>query len=196
VGSSQTIAVDVRVIATTNRNLDEEVAAGRFRQDLFYRLAVVPIQVPPLRDRREDVCELTDYFLDRCAERLEREPAVVTPEARDLLARHQWPGNVRELENVITRVSVLGGDCPVTAADLEHWLLDGPDAGLEKADAEVPVGLSLQEMERRLIEATLDHYGGHREKTAKALGIGVRTLTGKLRQYGYAPREKSFSRSR
>jgi DNA-binding NtrC family response regulator len=194
VGSSDTIHVDVRVLATTNRDLEAEVTGGRFRQDLYYRLAVVPILVPPLRDRREDVVELTDHFLRRSADRLQREPAILTPGARDLLAAHHWPGNVRELENITTRASVLGTGAPVTADDLKRWLLGGSDHGPEDA-ATVPVGLSLQEMERKLIEATLEHYGGHREKTARALGIGVRTLTGKLRQYGYAPREKSFSRT-
>jgi len=195
VGSSETVRVDVRVLATTNRNLEAEVAAGRFRQDLYYRLAVVPLCVPPLRDRREDVAELVDHFLTRCARRLQREPCTLAPEARELLMAHDWPGNVRELENIITRASVLGTGSPVTADQLKRWLLATSDQRGGSQSADVQVGLSLEEMERKLIEATLDHYGGHRAKTAKALGIGVRTLTGKLRQYGYAPREKSFSRS-
>jgi DNA-binding NtrC family response regulator len=192
VGSSQTIRVDVRVLATTNRDLRAEVTEGRFREDLFYRLAVVPLEVPPLRDRREDVPELVEHFLRRCAERLGREPVGLDGGAMDLLRAHPWPGNVRELENVITRASVLGTGKAVTADDLRRWLLAGPGSEASGPGADVPVGLSLQEMERKLIEATLDHFDGHRERTAKALGIGVRTLTGKLRQYGYAPREKSF----
>lgn len=195
VGCSESVRVDVRVLATTNRDLAAEVEAGRFRQDLYYRLAVVPLHVPPLRDRRDDVPELVDHFLARCARRLEREPVVLEAGARDLLVSHHWPGNVRELENVITRASVLATGRPVAADDLKGWLLAGPDGEMDGAGAGVPVGLSLQEMERKLIEATLEHYGGHREKTARALGIGVRTLTGKLRQYGYAPREKSFGRA-
>jgi DNA-binding NtrC family response regulator len=193
VGSSETIRVDVRVLATTNRDLEAEVAAGRFRRDLYYRLAVVPLHVPPLRERREDIPELIDYFLARCARRLQRDPRTLDPAARDLLANHDWPGNVRELENVITRAGVLGSG-PVTADQLKRWLLATPDASSPNRSASVEVGLSLEEMERKLIEATLEHYGGHRERTAKALGIGVRTLSGKLRQYGYAPREKSFSK--
>jgi len=195
VGSNETVRVDVRVLATTNRNLEAEVAAGRFRQDLYYRLAVVPLHVPPLRDRREDVAELVDHFLTRCARRLQREPYTLAPEARDLLMTHDWPGNVRELENIITRASVLGTGSPIAADQLKRWLLATSDQRSGSQSADVQVGLSLEEMERKLIEATLDHYGGHRAKTAEALGIGVRTLTGKLRQYGYAPREKSFSRS-
>ena len=168
-----------------------EVAEGRFREDLYYRLAVVPLDVPPLRDRREDVPELIEHFLRRCAERLDREPAELDAGALDLLVRYHWPGNVRELENIVTRASVLHGETPLTADELRRWLLADPsDAGWPRQH-DVPVGLSLQEMERKLIEATLEHFGGHRAKTAKALGIGVRTLSAKLRQYGYAPRERS-----
>jgi DNA-binding NtrC family response regulator len=195
VGSSQTQKVDVRVLATTNRDLHAEVAAGRFRQDLYYRLAVVPLYVPPLRERREDLPELIEYFLTRCAQRLGREPCGLETGARELLMNYSWPGNVRELENVITRVSVLGNGTPATADELRRWLLAGSEQPGENAGAGLPAGMSLEEMERKLIEATLEQYGGHRAKTAKALGIGVRTLTGKLRQYGYAPRERSFSKA-
>ncbi len=194
VGSSQTIRVDVRVLATTNRDLPAEVAAGRFREDLYYRLAVVPLVVPPLRERREDIPLLTEHFLDRCAQRLGRDPCVLEPAAADLLVRYRWPGNVRELENILTRASVLGNGKRVTADELRRWLVAGLEDDAPPA-ADVGVGLSLEAMERKLIEATLEHYGGHRANTAKALGIGVRTLTGKLRQYGYAPREKAFSRA-
>jgi len=198
VGSSETIRVDVRVLATTNRDLEAEVAAGRFRQDLYYRLAVVPLWVPPLRDRLEDVPELVAYFLGRCATRLGRDPAVLERSAMDLLEGYAWPGNVRELENIVTRVSVLGSASPITADELRHWLVDGQRADRDAPPAAapgMPVGSSLEAMERRLIEATLEQYGGHREKTAKALGIGVRTLSGKLRQYGYAPRAKALSKA-
>jgi DNA-binding NtrC family response regulator len=195
VGSSQTQKVDVRVLATTNRDLHAEVAAGRFRQDLYYRLAVVPLYVPPLRERREDLPELIEYFLTRCAQRLGREPCGLETGARELLMDYSWPGNVRELENVITRVSVLGNGTPATADELRRWLMAGSEQPGENAGADLPAGMSLEEMERKLIEATLEQYGGHRAKTAKALGIGVRTLTGKLRQYGYAPRERSFSKA-
>jgi len=199
VGSSETIRVDVRVLATTNRDLESEVSAGRFRQDLYYRLAVVPLWVPPLRDRVEDVPDLVDYFLARSAARLGRGPAALDRSAQDLLVNYQWPGNVRELENIITRISVLGTSAPVTADELRRWLVDGKRADRVFDSGEcshsLPVGLSLEEMERRLIEATLEQFGGHREKAAKALGIGVRTLSGKLRQYGYAPRTKMFSKA-
>jgi len=195
VGSGQTRRVDVRVLATTNCDLQAEVVAGRFRADLYFRLAVVPLHVLPLRERREDISELIDYFFVRSAKRLQKEPCTLETSARDLLLSYHWPGNVRELENIVTRASVLSSGRPVTADELRRWLMAGPDSGGESPCRDLPVGLSLQEMERRLIEATLDHYEGHRAKTAHALGIGIRTLSGKLRQYGYAPREKSFAKA-
>ena len=194
VGSSRTIRVDVRVLATTNRDLQVEVDNERFRQDLYYRLAVVPLHVPPLRERRDDILELSEHFFRRCAERLRREPCELEASAKDLLVNYDWPGNVRELENITTRASVLNSGEPVVADQLKRWLIATSDTQQQSREV-VPVGLSLQEMERKLIEATLEHYRGHRARTAEALGIGVRTLSGKLRQYGYAPREKTFSKA-
>jgi DNA-binding NtrC family response regulator len=196
VGSSKTIAVDVRILATTNRNLEEEVVAGRFRQDLYYRLAVVPLWLPPLRERREDIPELAEYFRKRASRRLGREVAPLPESVLQLFMEHSWPGNVRELENVITRISILSENRTIGVDEVRRWLIPSgrtPEAELPPG---IPVGTSLEEMERRLIEATLEHFGGHRAKTAKALGIGVRTLTDKLRRYGYAPRERSFQKTR
>ena len=189
VGSSRTLEVDVRVIATTNRDLHAEVSAGRFREDLYFRLAVVPLCVPPLRERPEDIPELTQYFFARAAEQLGRDPCTLEPSATELLMEYHWPGNVRELQNIVTRASVLHAGRPIAADELRRWLTTPPS---DPSPAAPPVGASLQDMERQMIEATLERFGGHRAKTAEALGIGVRTLTGKLRQYGYAPREKSF----
>ncbi len=188
VGSSKTVHVDVRVLATTNRDLTQEVANGRFRDDLFYRLNVVPIHVPPLRERREDIPALIEHFLKRVAERLKKEACELTDAARDMLAAYHWPGNVRELENIVTRASVLNLGPPLGADDLRPWLIDAE--GVPAAGIDIPVGLSLQEMEQKLIEATLDRYGGHRQNTAEALGIGLRTLSGKLKSYGFAPRAR------
>jgi len=194
VGSGRTIQVDVRILATSNRNLLEEVEAGRFREDLYYRLAVLPLHVPPLRQRREDIETLIDHFLAKSAARLERSPCEVEAAAIDLLVNYHWPGNVRELENIVTRASVLNLGEAIRADELRPWLISGEGVS-ESANDAVPVGLSLQEMERKLIEATLDHYDGHRAKTAKALGIGLRTLSGKLKSYGYAPRTRQFSKA-
>jgi DNA-binding NtrC family response regulator len=201
VGSSESRRADVRVVATTNRDLQAEVAAGRFRQDLYFRLAVVPISVPPLRDRREDVPLLVKHFARHAANRLGRHPCELATDALDLLCQYHWPGNVRELENLVTRASVLGNSESVTAADLRLWLIDPTGnclAEMNRSAAEQPgaisAGMRLDDMERRLIEATLEHYGGHRAKAAQALGIGIRTLTNKLRQYGYAPRARTFGK--
>ncbi len=194
VGSSKTIYVDVRVLATTNRNLPEEVAQGRFREDLYYRLNVVPIHVPPLRQRREDIPMLVDYFLRRMSRRLGQPACQLDSDALELMMNYHWPGNVRELENIVTRASVLYTGQTVRAEEIRRWLI-APGEKESEEPSPIPVGVSLQEMERRLIEATLEHFGGHRAKTAQALGIGLRTLTSKLRQYGYAPREKSYRKA-
>jgi transcriptional regulator with GAF, ATPase, and Fis domain len=190
VGSSRTIRVDVRVLATTNRDLQEETDAGRFRADLYYRLAVVPLVVPPLRERREDVPALLEHFLRQTARRQQKDPATLEPAACDLLVHYHWPGNVRELENIIARASLLGSGDAVTADEIRPWLLEADQGSAAEAE-EFPVGLSLQEMERKLIEATLERFEGHRANTAQALGIGLRTLSGKLKSYGYAPRARS-----
>lgn len=200
VGSSVTRTIDVRVLATTNRDLRTEVAAGRFREDLYYRLAVVPLAIPPLRDRREDVPELAEHFLDRAARRLNREPCSLTAAALELLVGNPWPGNVRELENIITRASVLNLKGPISADELRDWLIAAPGRAPEGTSAfaetasnpQFQPGLNLDEMERKLIEATLERFNGHRAKTAQALGIGIRTLSGKLKAYGYAPRAKMY----
>ena len=195
VGSSETRQVDVRVLATTNRDLEEQIAAGAFREDLYYRLAVVPLRVPPLRERREDIPELIDHFLRRSATRLNRDPQTLAPSAMDLLVHYAWPGNVRELENIITRASVLCPDGSIAADELGRWISPPPANRQEEPGGDPSAGPSLEEMERRLIESTLEQFNGHREKTARALGIGVRTLSGKLRQWGYAPRTKTFSKA-
>lgn len=199
VGSSQTQSVDVRVLATSNRDLRREVAEGRFREDLYFRLAVVPISVPSLRSRCEDVPALAQHFLAQAAARLDKSPCRLDHGAEELLTSYHWPGNVRELENLITRASVLSHDEIIRADDLRLWLIDSP-AVVSPAEDSAPrparlAGMNLEAMERRLIESTLEHFQGHRAQTAQALGIGIRTLTNKMRSYGYAPRAKSFSRA-
>lgn len=187
VGSSETVQVDVRVLATTNRDLRKAVSEGRFREDLYYRLAVIPLAVPPLRERIGDVPELLDHFLREAADRVGCEPAKLSGGAIDMLVGYRWPGNVRELQNLMTRAVVLAGGAPLTAEDLRPWLIASDEAPTETTamSQAIEVGLSLHEMERRLIEATLDRFGGHRARTAEALGIGLRTLTAKIKEYGY-----------
>jgi DNA-binding NtrC family response regulator len=198
VGCSETINVDVRVMATTNRDLPAEIAAGRFRDDLYYRLAVVPIAVPPLRERTGDILELVTHFLADAAERLNRGSFTLESAARELLSAYHWPGNVRELQNIVTRACVLNQGQPIRADELRPWLRPVPHCESSAHDDDMqakplPVGLRLDEVERRMIVATLEQFGGHRAKAAEALGIGLRTLSGKLRMYGYAPREKDFA---
>lgn len=203
VGASESRRADVRVVATTNRDLQAEVVAGRFRQDLYFRLAVVPIVVPPLRERLEDVPLLVNHFANEAASRLGKEPCELSCDGLDLLCNYHWPGNVRELENLVTRASVLAADSTITADDLRLWLIDPTGrccpaespAAMTSAGEAVGVGTRLEDMERRLIEATLEHYDGHRAKAAQALGIGIRTLTNKLRLYGYAPRARVFGKA-
>jgi DNA-binding NtrC family response regulator len=197
VGSSETVSVDVRVLATTNRDLRAEIVAGRFREDLYFRLAVVPLLVPPLRERGNDVLELADHFLALASQRLERGPFELSEDARTLLVSYQWPGNVRELQNIITRACVLNTGAAICADELRPWLAaDRIQSPAPQAQSElVTPGVTLEQVERRLIESTLTQFDGHRAKTAEALGIGLRTLSGKLRQYGYAPREKNFAKT-
>ena len=204
VGSSETRRADVRVIATTNRDLRAEVAAGRFRQDLYYRLNVVPIHVPPLRERMEDVPALVTHFLSAAAARLGRSPCELSAGALDLLCHYHWPGNVRELENIATRASVLGQGQKLSSDDLRNWLIEPGDSENEanpNISSDLPAGgdrpstgVKLEDMERRMIESTLEKFDGHRAKAAQALGIGIRTLSNKLRQYGYAPRARTFNK--
>jgi DNA-binding NtrC family response regulator len=200
VGSSETRHVNVRVLATSNRDLAESVRDHEFREDLYFRLAVVPIHVAPLRDRRADILELIEHFLALAAGRLRKPACDMDRSAQDLLAHYDWPGNVREVENLMTRASVLNSRGAVTADDLRPWLMNSKSNPEQLADSNrlhegIRAGMNLQDMERKLIVATLEHYGGHRVQSAQALGIGVRTLTNKLRAYGYAPRAKAFSRA-
>ena len=176
VGEVGTRPVDVRVVAATNRDLAAEVAAGRFREDLYYRLRVVEIPIPPLRERGDDVLELARLFLRRAAARIGREVKGFSPEAARLLLGHAWPGNVRELENAIERAVILGQGPQVTADDLPPELSVGrPVSGGTR---------TLEELEREAIRTALAAHGGHREKTAEQLGIAVATLYRKIGKYG------------
>lgn len=182
VGSSTTQMVDVRVIATTNRDLEQEVAKGNFRQDLFYRLNVVPIDLPSLRQRADDVPELVKYFLHRIAKRDQQAFKHVESEAMRLLQRYPWPGNVRELQNIVERAVILETDPGVIRAETIAPWLRIPDQGNVAAAQEL-AGKPLADIERQVIMSTLERFQGHRVKTASALGIGVRTLGMKLKKW-------------
>jgi DNA-binding NtrC family response regulator len=181
VGSSVTQQVDVRVVATTNRDLEEQVADGKFRQDLFYRLNVVPIELPPLRDRADDIPELCRHFLHQIAKREKKAFLHIEPEAIRALQRYSWPGNVRELQNIMERAGVLESDPGVIRAEtIEPWLRVRAGSG---NGTENLAGKPLAEVEKQVILSTLSAFKGHRMKTAHALGIGVRTLGMKLKKW-------------
>jgi DNA-binding NtrC family response regulator len=187
VGSSVTQQVDVRVVATTNRDLKKAVAEGKFRQDLYYRLNVVPIELPPLRRRAEDVPELTRHFLSQIARREKSAFRHIEPEALRLLQRYDWPGNVRELQNIIERACVLETEAGLVRAEtIGPWLTGGP-VPAERDESAAPAaelaGVPLAEIEKKVILSTLEKFKGHRIKTAGALGIGVRTLGMKLKKW-------------
>ena len=179
VGGEKTITVDVRVICATNRNLEEEVRNGRFREDLFYRLNVVHIEVPPLRERKEDIELLAASFLDTFNSEDKRKIEGFTPAARKAMFSYSWPGNVRELRNSIEAAVVL---CRGRVIDLD----DLPSQIRERAaESSVTLALpiTLDEAERRLIEDTIAFCGGNKTKAADLLGIGRKTLHRKLSEY-------------
>ena len=186
VGGSLTQQVDVRVIATTNRNLQEWAKQGRFREDLYYRLNVVPITLPPLRERVEDVPALCEHFLARIAARDGRVARQFEPRAMELLQKYHWPGNVRELENICERSVVLEIGETIRASTIGPWIstVGVTDAVTLPAggDGEANGGGVLEELERRTILKVLEKHNGHRLRTARELGIGLRTLGMKLKK--------------
>jgi len=176
-GSSTTQRVDVRVIAATNTNLREAVARGAFRADLYYRLNVVSIRLPPLRERPDDIPLLAEHFLRLYCERNGKELVGITRRAMDCLMDFSWPGNVRELENVIERAVVLARGDRITVDELPEWITGRRERPHE---LHIPVGTSIREAERRLIEATLRHTRGDKSAAAGLLGVTRRTIYRKL----------------
>jgi two-component system response regulator HydG len=179
VGSAQVVRIDVRIIAATNRDLASAVKDGSFRDDLFYRLSVVPIELPPLRERREDIPLLANYFL--CKYNRERKKNIlgITNTAMERLALYEWPGNVRELENAIERAVVLAEGDVIEPTDVLYYGL----APME-ADSEVSDQRTLAEIEEEHIRRTLRALDGHKGRTAEALSIDRKTLREKLKRYG------------
>ncbi|MEM9884186.1 MAG: sigma-54 dependent transcriptional regulator, partial [Planctomycetota bacterium] len=201
VGSSLTMQVDVRVIATTNRDLSRSVADGSFRQDLYYRLNVLPIPLPPLRARGRDIGLLAEHFLQQVALREGRDAKRFDADAVALLESYHWPGNVRELQNICERASVLSKPNVIAADLIRPWLLSLPPGNgsaptptaavagspplqapsvIQESPSEVT---PLEEVERQRILHALEHYHGNRTRAAAALGIGVRTLGLKLKKW-------------
>jgi DNA-binding NtrC family response regulator len=193
VGSSETISVDVRILASSNRDLEQSIAEGSFRQDLYYRLNVISVELPPLRERKSDVPALARHFLQRHRREEGVRVREISDEALDLLSRYDWPGNVRELANIMERLCVLGRGEIITAQQAENALpksafaskggaaAAGSTEGDGAGGAFVP--RPLDDVERDFIKATLDHFGGARARTAEALGISERSLRDRLKRW-------------
>jgi two-component system nitrogen regulation response regulator NtrX len=187
VGASESVQVDVRVVASTNKNLDDEIEHGNFREDLFYRLNVIPFNVPPLRDRREDIPLLAEHFLREFTTAYGRKPKELTPEAFKVLAEYHWPGNVRELKNLIERIVILN---PQVRVDARHIPLNPskrpPDRSLDRFG-------SLQEVreaaEREYILKKLEETSGNVTRTAELLGLERSNLYRKMKTLGIGPKE-------
>jgi len=178
VGSEQTRQVDVRLVTATNKELEAEVAAGRFREDLYYRLAVIPIHIAPLRERREDIPLLAEHFLGRFAARAGKPIAGIDAAALELLCAYAWPGNVRELENCIERGVALCSSACILAQDLPQRVRSAEE---RSAPGEIP---SLESVEREHILATLEQVGWNRKRAASALRISTTTLWRRLKDFG------------
>lgn len=174
VGGRKPVPINVRVIATTNKDLKRLIARGQFREDLYFRLNVVPLRIPPLRERKDDIPVLAAHFMKKYGGVVDGQ---ADPETLEVLSRYGWPGNVRELENLVHRSFALRGRLSITASDLFDQAIDSPETTTMQA------GHSVSSMERKLIQATLDQTSGNRTHAAKLLGISLRTLRNKLREY-------------
>jgi two-component system NtrC family response regulator len=182
-GGNQTIQADVRIISATNQNLEEKVKEGTFREDLYYRLNVVSITVPPLRDRRGDISVLTKYFIKRFSAENGKDIKGLSNEAMDILMKYDYPGNVRELENIIERAVVITRDQVISIKDLpfeeispQHFA-DYKEGGALRDE--------IESLERKRIEQALDETGNNQTKAAELLGITERTLRYKLKKYNF-----------
>ena len=181
VGSNAPVHVDVRIVAATHRRLENLVKEGTFREDLYFRLKVVTLYIPPLRERKDDIPLLADHFRRQIAAKYDKPILEISADARRRLAAYDWPGNVRELRNAIEHMAVVTTDAVLGADDLPDHIVPG-----EALPAEAPhlIGMSLNDAERELIRNTLTSVGGNRVEAAKTLGIGERTLYRKIKEYG------------
>ena len=178
VGGKEAIHVNVRILSATNRDLEKEVQAGKFREDLFYRLNTISIQSPSLRDRKDDLPELMEHFSPGILQDL-------TPEASECLIRYNWPGNIRELQNTVERMRVLSAGGPITLQELPASMRNtSADRKELKMQDFPPVSMTLEDLEKFHILRCLDHFDGNKTRAAQSLGITVKTLYNKLHRYG------------
>jgi two-component system, NtrC family, nitrogen regulation response regulator NtrX len=187
VGGTQRIRVDVRVLAATNKELPAEIRAGRFREDLYFRLNVIPIFVPPLRDRRDDIPLLADHFMALMAAEYGRRPKRFAPEAVARLQHYGWPGNVRELRNIIERLMIMVPGDTITAQDLAFLGHDDVRPPIEPVDASIPLSEAREQFERDYILRALAEQGGNISRTAEVLGVERSNLYKKMKAFGIAP---------
>ncbi len=184
VGSAREVPVDVRLVAATNRDLDQIVKQKEFREDLYYRLKVVVLRLPPLRERREDIPLLVRFFIDQIAKETNRAVRDITPEALNTLRAYDWPGNVRELRNTLEGIIVLSLKEQIELSDVPEHIRH---TKVQDAQSIFEPGMTLQDMEREAIRRTLQATAGHRGETAERLGVSVRTLQRKIKEYQLAP---------
>ena len=179
VGGSKTLKVDVRIIATTNRDLEQEIEKDNFRQDLYFRLNVIPVIVPPLRERREDIPVLAEYFLEKFKTGTDTPLKRISKEAIDILVKYDWPGNVREIKNLIHRCTVMIDSEVLMPEHFENML----KVNKPRTNSELSVGQTIEDVERELIYKTLEKTGGNKTRAAEILNITARTLRNKLSRY-------------
>lgn len=182
-GGEKEKEVDVRIIAATNKNLEEEIRKGNFREDLYYRLNVLTIEIPPLRERKEDILLLANHFLLKYKKNFNKDVRGFTKEAKIALEAYHYPGNVRELENIIERAVVLTESELISLDDLPKHISGGKREPLKKNGIFIEYGTSMQEVEKALIIKTLKYFDGDKKKTAEVLGISERNLYYKLKEY-------------
>ncbi|MGF7059448.1 sigma-54-dependent transcriptional regulator [Brassicibacter mesophilus] len=182
-GSEKPIPVDFRLVAATNKNLADEVKKGNFREDLFFRLNVISVKMPPLRERKEDIPALCRHFMKKYSQLFNKEVAGISKSAISVLEKHEYPGNVRELENIIERAVALTNNDMIDLQDLPEELLGELSISASKDWIPVYIGESIAEAERKLILATLEYCNGNKRKTSKMLGLSERHLHTKLKQY-------------
>ena len=185
VGGTQPIKVNVRVITATNKDLLDEIRKGNFREDLYYRLHIVPIKVPPLRERMDDIPPLVDHFIQKLANRTKKKIKGLEGDTLSVLMDYHWPGNIRELENVIEQAMVLTEGDTIKRSDLPMFMsIDHPHADLESQLGSRPLPDILDDLERELIKAAFRKANGVKTETAKMLGIKTSALYYKLEKYG------------